>query len=203
MFSQSNHKISYWFNRTRELTREYQYGGVVASLFMTSWAIQSFYIDQCSHSRCSHRSYVHSLPGLVCSNQPEGCVLPCIYPSSSQEVPEVCFRGRSIPVSGSSLRPRFITPHLYKMRGCSSGSSETPGHSRIEFSTIGWFSSVRADGSSASRCRSVSQRLGLRLNVKKSVLLPAQRTTFLGVLWDSIICKHVCLLHIFLRFSQP
>ncbi|CAM4672887.1 unnamed protein product [Leuciscus chuanchicus] len=30
------------------------------------------------------------------------------------------------------------------------------------------------------------EKLGLRLNSKKSVLLPAQRTTFLGVNWDSI-----------------
>ena len=28
------------------------------------------------------------------------------------------------------------------------------------------------------------KRLGLRLNSKKSVLFPAQRTTFLGVIWD-------------------
>jgi hypothetical protein len=30
------------------------------------------------------------------------------------------------------------------------------------------------------------QSLGLRLNTKKSVLTPAQRTTFLGVVWDSV-----------------
>lgn len=29
------------------------------------------------------------------------------------------------------------------------------------------------------------KQLGLRLNVKKSVLSPVQRTTFLGVIWDS------------------
>ncbi|XDV20719.1 hypothetical protein PO909_025990 [Leuciscus waleckii] len=33
------------------------------------------------------------------------------------------------------------------------------------------------------------KRLGLWLNAKKSVLLPAQRTTFLGVLWDSTIMQ--------------
>ncbi|CAM4509992.1 unnamed protein product [Leuciscus chuanchicus] len=36
------------------------------------------------------------------------------------------------------------------------------------------------------------KRLGLWLNAKKSVLLPAQRTTFLGVLWDSTIMQ-ACL----------
>ncbi len=29
------------------------------------------------------------------------------------------------------------------------------------------------------------KKLGLRLNAKKSVLFPLQRTTFLGVIWDS------------------
>jgi len=41
-------QIAFWFNRTHELTREYQYGGAVTSLFMMSWAIQSFCIDQWS-----------------------------------------------------------------------------------------------------------------------------------------------------------
>jgi len=43
-----------------------------------------------------------------------------------REVPEVCFRGRSIPLSGSPIRPRFFTPHLYSMRECISGSSDSP-----------------------------------------------------------------------------
>ncbi|XP_048024136.1 LOW QUALITY PROTEIN: uncharacterized protein LOC125253920 [Megalobrama amblycephala] len=33
------------------------------------------------------------------------------------------------------------------------------------------------------------RRLGLRLNAKKSVLSPAQRTTFLGVVWDSVVMQ--------------
>ena len=33
------------------------------------------------------------------------------------------------------------------------------------------------------------EKLGLRLNAKKSVLLPAQRTTFLGVIWDSTMMQ--------------
>ena len=33
------------------------------------------------------------------------------------------------------------------------------------------------------------QSLGLRLNTKKSVLTPAQRTTFLGVVWDSVTMR--------------
>ena len=33
------------------------------------------------------------------------------------------------------------------------------------------------------------QSLGLRLNTKKSVLAPAQRTTFLRVVWDSVTMR--------------
>lgn len=35
-------------------------------------------------------------------------------------------------------------------------------------------------------------KLGLRLKTKKSVLLPAKRTTFLGVVWDSTMMQ-ACL----------
>ncbi|KAI2664175.1 Protein P [Labeo rohita] len=58
-----------------------------------------------------------------------------------QGVPEVCFHRRSLPVSGSSVQPCTLPPHL--------------------------------------------KELGLRLNAKKSVLSPLQRTTYLGVVWDS------------------
>ncbi len=33
------------------------------------------------------------------------------------------------------------------------------------------------------------KELGLRLNAKKSVLCPLQRTTFLGVAWDSTLMQ--------------
>ncbi len=34
----------------------------------------------------------------------------------------------SLSVSGSSIQPSFVTPHVYEMHGCSTVSSETPGH---------------------------------------------------------------------------
>ncbi len=60
--------------------------------------------------------------GLVCHDRSQGRILPHIHPSVSQEVPEVCFWGQSIPVSGSSVRPSIITPHLHEMRRCSPGA---------------------------------------------------------------------------------
>ncbi len=84
----------------------------------------------------------------------QGCILPYIHPSSTQEVPEVCFRGRSIPVLGSSVRPVTLTPHFHKVSGCCLGSVATPGHPHTELHRrLVDFSSVRADGVSASRCR--------------------------------------------------
>ncbi len=92
--------------------------------------------------------------GLVCHDRSQGCILPYIHPSSTQEVPEVCFRGRSIPVLGSSVRPVTLTPHFHKVSGCCLGSVATPGHPHTELHRrLVDFSSVRADGVSASRCR--------------------------------------------------
>ncbi len=72
------------------------------------------------------------------------------------------------------------------MRRCSPGTSSASGYSHYElYRRLVDFSSVASVGSSASRCRSCQhEKLGLRLNAKKSVLSPLQRTTFLGVIWD-------------------
>ncbi len=53
------------------------------------------------------------------------CILPCLHPSHSQEVPEVCFWGWR------------LTPHFYKVCGYSV-SSKVSAYSIT--STIGWFS---------------------------------------------------------------
>ncbi len=47
--------------------------------------------------------------------------------------------------------------------------------------------SIRADGGSASRFRSCShESAGVKTERQESVLSPAQRTTYLGVVWDSL-----------------
>ncbi len=70
--------------------------------------------------------------GLVCHDRSQGCILPHIHPSMSQEVPEVRFWGQSISVSGSSIRPSIITPHFHEMRRCSPGASSASGYSHYE-----------------------------------------------------------------------
>ncbi len=64
--------------------------------------------------------------GLVCRSKRRR--LPYLHPSHSQGVPEVCFRGRSLPVSGSSLRPSTLTPHFYKVCGCCVSSVAATRH---------------------------------------------------------------------------
>ncbi len=81
----------------------------------------------------------------------------------SQEVPEVRFRGQSLPISGSSIRPSIITPHFYEMHRCSSGASASSGYSHIElYRRLVDSSSFASVGSSASRCRSCPhERIGV------------------------------------------
>ncbi len=43
--------------------------------------------------------------GLVCHDRSKGHILPFLHPSHSQEVSDVCFRGWSLPISGSSVWP--------------------------------------------------------------------------------------------------
>ncbi len=56
---------------------------------------------------------MHTAPGLVCSDRPEGCLLSCFDPSATQTVPTVCVRGSGMAVQGLpfglSLSPRVFT----------------------------------------------------------------------------------------------
>ncbi len=60
--------------------------------------------------------------GLVRDNRSQGRIFSRRNIGTTQEVPEVRFRGRSLPVSGSSIRPSFVTPHVHEMHGCSTDS---------------------------------------------------------------------------------
>ncbi|KAI2665262.1 ORF V: Enzymatic polyprotein [Labeo rohita] len=50
-------------------------------------------------------SVTDQVRGLVCDDRSKRRLFPRLHPSSTQEVPEVCFQGQSIPISGSSVRP--------------------------------------------------------------------------------------------------
>ncbi len=120
--------------------------------------------------------------GLVCHNRSKRHILLYLHPSHSQGVPEVCFRGQSLPISGSSLRlalsPRTFTK-LAPLR--------LQGIRMLNY-IDDWLILAQSEQMAAQHQDVVLAHmkvLGLRLNAKKSVLSPLQRTTYLGVVWDS------------------
>ncbi len=108
--------------------------------------------------------------------------------SKTHEVPSVCLWREGLPIQGPALRPGFATENVYEMHGCCTGPFEAPGHSCTELSGRLAHSGSLQGASESHRdivlCHIHS--LGLRMNAKKSVLLPSQRTVFLGVRLDSV-----------------
>ncbi len=95
--------------------------------------------------------------GLVCHDRSKRRILPYLHPSHSQGVPEVCFRRRSLPVSGSSLRPSTLTPHFYKVCGCCVSSIAATRHLHTQLHRrLVDSRSIRLGGGSISRCCSRS-----------------------------------------------
>ncbi len=60
---------------------------------------------------------MHPAPGVVCSGRPEGHVLQCLDPSSTQAVPTVCVRGSDMAVRVLPFRAVSVPPCLYEGRG--------------------------------------------------------------------------------------
>ncbi len=126
----------------------------------------AFHFRSSSSERLRHAAQVQNvnsetnratdqIRGLGCHDRSQECILPHIHPSVSQEVPEFRFWGQSIPISGSSVQPRIITPHFHKMRRCSPGASSALGYSHYELHRqLVDSSSVTSVGSAASRCGS-------------------------------------------------
>lgn len=69
----------------------------------------------------------NSVQRLVCHDLPQGHIFSHRNSATIQEVPEVRFWGQSQLISSSSIQPSLVTPHIYKMHGCSSASVVTPG----------------------------------------------------------------------------
>ncbi len=162
-------------------------GWGVASDFRSAAIEPLSHASEVQNAHCQTGRVSDQVRGLVCHDRSKRRVLPYLHPSQSQEVPEVCFQGQSLPISGSSLRPSTLTPYFHEVCGCCSGSSATPGHPHTQLHRrLVDFSSFRADGGSTSRCRSRSyETVGVKAKRQESVLSPLQRTTYLGVVWDS------------------
>ncbi len=120
--------------------------------------------SEVQNAHCQTGRVSDQVRGLVCHDRSKRRLFSCLHPSQSQKVPEVCFQGQSLPVSGSSLRLSTLTPYFHEVCGCCSGSSATPGHPHTQLHRrLVDFSSSRADGGSTSRCCSRSyERVGVK-----------------------------------------
>ncbi len=69
---------------------------------------------------------------LVCSDRPEGRLLPCLDPPSTQTVSPLCVRRASIPVQGPPLRTIPVASCLHQGRRCSPCTAKGSRHSHSQ-----------------------------------------------------------------------
>ncbi len=125
---------------------------------------------------------------LVCSNRPEGRLLPCLDPPSTQTVSPLCVRGASIPVQGPSLRAIPVTSCLHQGRRSSPCTVKGSRHSypqlprRLAHSGPVSSTVVRTQGYGAQS----PQPVGTSGQPGKEQLSPTQRISFLGMELDSV-----------------
>ncbi len=75
---------------------------------------------------------MHPSVRLVRSDRPEGCVLSCLNPPSTQTVSQLCVRRTSISVQGPPLRAIPVASCLHQGRGGSPCSIKGSRHSRSQ-----------------------------------------------------------------------
>ncbi len=77
--------------------------------------------------------WVRPSPRLVCSDRPEGRVLPRVDPSTPQAIPAVCVRRTGISIQSPALRAIPVAPCLHESSGGSPCSPERTGraHSQL------------------------------------------------------------------------
>ncbi|KAI2651032.1 ORF V: Enzymatic polyprotein [Labeo rohita] len=129
---------------------------------------------------------MHSSPGLVCSHRPEGRVLSCLDPASTQTLPTVCFRAYQYKVLpfGLSLSPRVFT----KVAEAALSPLWQMGIRILNYLDDWLLIAHSRDLLCEQRdlvLRHLSH-LGLQVNREKSKLSPVQRISFLGVELDSV-----------------
>ncbi len=74
---------------------------------------------QDAHNQTSHVS--DQVQGLACQDRSKRHILPCLHLSTTQKFPEVCFRGQSLPISGSSGGCNAISDHVLTLAKACNG----------------------------------------------------------------------------------
>ncbi len=123
---------------------------------------------------------MHTAPGLVCSDRPEGCLLSCFDPSPTQTVPTVCVRRSGVAVQGPPLRALPLSPCLHegrRGRPCpvtGSGRQDPQLSRRLAHSGPVPRTVVRSQGSGAS----APQPVGASGQLGKEQALPCAENLF-------------------------
>ncbi len=131
---------------------------------------------------------MHPSPRLVCSDRPEGRVLPCVDPSAPQAIPAVCVRRTAYQYKvlpfGLSLSPRVFT----KVAEAALVPMREQGVRILNYLDDWLILAQSQDQLCEHRDWVLSHlsQLGLRVNWEKSKLSPTQRISFLGMELDSV-----------------
>ncbi len=132
--------------------------------------------------------WVHPSPRLVCSDRPEGRVLPRVDPSAPQAIPAVCIRRTGISVQSPALRAVPVAPCLHKSSGGSPCSPERTGRAHSQLPRrLAYTSSVagpvmRTQGHGAL----APQPVGPSGQLRKEQTLPGAEDLFLVMELDSV-----------------
>ncbi len=131
---------------------------------------------------------MHPAPGLVCSDRPEGCLLSCLDPSSTQTIPTVCVRGSGMAVQGPPLWALPVPRVFMKVTEGAPAPLWEVGIRILNY-LDDWLILARSRqqlcGHRDLVLRQLSQ-LGLRVNWEKSKLSPVQRNSFLSMDLDLV-----------------
>ncbi len=133
--------------------------------------------------------------GLVCHHRPKGCVFSHPGRSKTQEVPSVCLWREGLQYKvlpfGLALAPRTFT----KCMDAALAPLRLQGIRVLNY-LDDWLILAHSR-ELVSHHRDIVlghiHSLGLRMNAKKSVLLPSQRTVFLGVHLQAFSVSETCM----------
>ncbi len=162
-------------------------GWGVASDFRSAAIEPLSHACEVQNAHCQTGCVSDQVRGLVCHDRSKRLLFPYLHLSQSQEFPEVCFQGQSLPISvlpfGLALSPRTFT----KCVDAALAPLRLQGIRILNY-IDDWLILAQSEQMAVPHRDVVlahMKELGLRLNAKKSVLSPLQRTTHLGVVWDS------------------